>query len=279
MAEISQTEGRRAFGSDPEAYHKARPGYPERVFDLLRDRCGIGLGARVFEVGPGTGIATQRLLHLGAGPLVLIEPDERLASFLTENLARNSPGIRVKVASFEQVELESSWFDAGTSASAFHWLDEMNSLHKIARTLRPGGWWAMWWNLFVGAPRDDEFYKATRPVFRGLNQSPSSGKEGRPSFALDTEMRIANLRAVGAFENIEVETIGWAASFDTARLVKLYRTFSPISRLDSGDREELLDNLAQIADKQFGGKVEIRITTPIYTAQRHRSARTSEISV
>jgi SAM-dependent methyltransferase len=267
MVEISQTEGRRAFGADPAAYHEARPGYPQRVFDILRDRCGIGVGSRVFEVGAGTGIATQKLLRLGADPLVVVEPDERLASFLAETLAQTSPSIKLMVASFEQAELQPGWFDAGTSASVFHWLDEIESLRKIACALRPGGWWAMWWNLFFGAPRDDEFYKATRSLMRGLDQSPSSGKAGRPPFALDTEMRMASLREVGAFENLEVETIDWRASFDTTRMMKLYRTFSPIGRLDTGDRERLLDNLGQIVDRQFGGEVEIRITTPIYTAQ------------
>ena len=268
MVEITQAEGKRAFGEDPAGYHEARPSYPERVFDILRDRCAVRSGSRVFEIGPGTGIASRKLLQLGANPLVLIEPDERLGKFLAETIRGNSRSIEVMTATFDQAELQADWFDVGTSASAFHWVDEITSLQKIARVLRPGGWWAMWWNLFFGAPRNDEFYMASRHFLRGLDVSPSSGRQGRPPFALDTEIRIANLRAVG-FKNIEVETIGWTVSFDTARMIKLYRTFSPISRLDPGDRERLLDNLRQIADKQFGGEVEIRITTPIYTAQLH----------
>jgi SAM-dependent methyltransferase len=272
MVEMSQIEGQRAFGADPAGYHQARPGYPDRVFDILRDRCGIKVGARVLEVGPGTGIATQKLLQLGAGPLVLVEPDERLGRFLTDTLGQTSPHIKVTVATFEQAELQSEWFDAVTSASAFHWLDEVSSLCKIARVLRPGGWWAMWWNLFFGAPRNDEFYRASRSLLRGLDHGPSSGQAGRPPFALDCGRRIANLRAVGTFENIEVETIGWTVSFDTTRVMRLYRTFSAINRLEAGEQQRLLDNLGQIADKQFGGEVEIRVTTPIYTAQRRRSA-------
>jgi SAM-dependent methyltransferase len=279
LAEISQTEGRRAFGSDPAAYHEARPGYPERVFDILRNRCEIGPGSRVFEVGAGTGIASQRLFHLGADPLVLVEPDQRLAKFLSETLSGNSPTIKLIVTSFEQAELQCEWFDAGTSASAFHWLDEVGSLRKIARTLRPGGWWSMWWNLFFGAPRCDEFYKATRNLLTGLRTSPSSGLTGRPPFALDTEMRIANLRAAGKFENIDFETISWTMLFDTTRTMKLYRTFSPISRLDAEDQEKLLGDLGEIAERQFGGKVDICITTAIYTAKRAGEAKARHTSV
>src|SRR5215472_10064256 len=80
MAEIDRDEGRRAFGADPSGYDRARPGYPPRVYDLLRDRCRLRPGTRAFEVGPGTGQATRHLLRLGASPLVAVEPDERLAA-------------------------------------------------------------------------------------------------------------------------------------------------------------------------------------------------------
>ncbi len=266
MVEITQVEGKRAFGADPAGYHEARPGYPEKVFDILRDRCGIRSGSRVFEVGPGTGIASQKILQLGANPLVLIEPDERLGNFLADTIGRTSPSVELAITTFEQAQLPTGWFDLGASASAFHWLDEMTSLRKISRILRPGGWWAMWWNLFFGAPRDDEFYKASHHFLDGLDLSPSSGREGRPAFALDTETRIDNLR-LGKFENIEVESVRWSVTLDTARMTKLYRTFSPISRLAAGDQQRLLDSLAQIAEKQFGGEVDIHISTPIYTAQ------------
>ena len=33
-------EARRAFGTDPENYDRARPEYPERVYDLLGSRVG-----------------------------------------------------------------------------------------------------------------------------------------------------------------------------------------------------------------------------------------------
>ena len=45
----------------------------------LCGRCGLAHGA-------GTGTATRRLLDLGANPLVAIEPDARLATFLRETV-------------------------------------------------------------------------------------------------------------------------------------------------------------------------------------------------
>ena len=76
---IAREEGRRVFGTDPETYDRARPGHAERVYEILVERCGLGPGTSVLEVGPGTGQATRRLLELGADPLVAIEPNEDLA--------------------------------------------------------------------------------------------------------------------------------------------------------------------------------------------------------
>jgi hypothetical protein len=270
MSRIDRVEGRRAFGSDPDCYHDARPGYPEGVFEILQQRCGLLPGLPTFEIGPGTGLSTRRLIELGSSPLVAVEPDERLADFLSRTLGSTTAALDVRVAPFECANLPANWFGLGTSASAFHWLEEINSLTKIARILREGGWWAMWWNLFFDGSRTDEFQKATRILFDNLDHSPSWGLDGSPSFALDTDSRIASLRAVKAFENIRFDSISWTVLFDTARVTRLYSTFSPISRLKPEERQRLLYRLGQIADKQFGGKVELGITTPIYTAQRRR---------
>jgi SAM-dependent methyltransferase len=269
MGTIDRVEGRHAFGSDPAAYHDARPAYPERVFEILQQRCGLRPGCRTFEIGPGTGICTRRLLELGASPAVVVEPDARLADFLTKTLEPLS-SVDVRVATFERVRLPFDWFDLGASASAFHWLDERKSLHKVAQALRDGGWWAMWWNLFFPDSTTDEFHRATRFLFDNLDRSPSWGVDGRPSFALDSEARIANLRVLNRFENVQVDVIRWTVVLDTQRVMRLYATFSPISRLRPEKRQRLLDNLAQVSDKQFGGQVEFPITTPIYTAQRQR---------
>jgi SAM-dependent methyltransferase len=268
MGTIDRSEGQRAFGSDPAGYHDARPAYPERVFDILQQRCGLGTNCRTFEIGSGTGLCTQRLIEFGASPVVAVEPDERLADFLVRTLGASAPALDVRTVTFESVDLPLSSFDLGTSASAFHWVDEAKSLSKIALVLREGGWWAMWWNLFFDGSRSDEFHKVTRTLLEGLDRGPYQGSDGSPSFALDTNARIANLRAVKAFENIYVETMSWTVVFDTERVLRLYSTFSPITRLTLERRERLLSDLGHIAEREFGGQVELAITTPIYIAQR-----------
>ena len=71
--ELGRAEGRRLFGLDPQAYEAGRPDYPQAVYQSLVHRCGLAAGARVLEIGPGTGLVTQRLLAEGA-KVVAVEP-------------------------------------------------------------------------------------------------------------------------------------------------------------------------------------------------------------
>jgi len=98
MGEIDRIERRRAFGLDPIGYDRSRPEYPPEIYQLLEEeRCGLRHGVRVFEIGPGTGLATKRLLDLGANPLLVVEPVERLANYLKIVLGEASKCVEVKV--------------------------------------------------------------------------------------------------------------------------------------------------------------------------------------
>jgi SAM-dependent methyltransferase len=265
MAQIPITAGRRFFGDDPDAYAAARPDYPEALYQRLVERCGLRPGAAVFEIGPGTGIATRRLLALGASPLVAIEPDDRLAAHLRATSA--DLRLRIDETSFEETILAPEAFDLGFAATSFHWLEQASALAKVHAALKPGGWWAMAWHNFGAGPDKDPFQEATDHLFVETPESPSHGKAGRPPFSLDEEARLGDLAAAG-FEGGEVEIWRWTAIYETARVAALYRTFSPIQALAPERREALLADLARIADEQFGGRVERPFTSVLYTARR-----------
>jgi len=268
VVEISRDEGRRTFGADPRAYHQARPEYPPEVFEILVHRCGLRPGLATLEIGPGTGLATRHLLRLGAYPLILVEPDPRLAEFLTGHLELARRNVDLRVETFEHAPLPRRAFGLVCAASSFHWLDEIVALEKVGEILHPGGWWAVWWNSYGDPRRPDAFREATQEVFRDLDNSPASGYDGRPPFALDHDRRVERIRSVGAFTEIRSETFRRRVLFTSAELRALYATFAPLARQPPDDRSKRLDLLARIADEQFGGRVEREVLTPLYTAQR-----------
>lgn len=125
----------------------------------------------------------------------------------------------------------------------------------------------MWWNNYGDPDRDDPFHDATNHLLSSLAESPSQGEPGRPPFALDAEAREADLAAAG-FTNVAHDLMHWTLTMDTPRARALYATYGSISRLNAGERESLLDQIARVANEQFGGRVERKMITPIYTAQK-----------
>lgn len=259
---ISLQFGRRAFGADPGGYHAARPAYPDWVFEILRDCCCLKQGTATFEIGAGTGIATRQLLDFGANPLVAVEPDDRLAAFLRDS--NPDKALKVVVSSFEDASLNEADFDLGISATAFHWLSEDLALAKVAKLLRPGGWWAMVWNEFGDPNRADPFHEATKSLLEG-ERSPSAG-DSNLSFSLDVKARLGAIERVGAFGVVEHRTSSWSLVLDPDQIVALYATYSNINIRP--DRESVLAELGRIARVEFNGVVTRNMITSLYIAQR-----------
>ncbi|MBV9903342.1 MAG: methyltransferase domain-containing protein [Alphaproteobacteria bacterium] len=255
LRDLTAAEGRSAFGADAANYDAARPPYP----DWLYERLSVKPGTQAFEIGPGTGQATGRLLAAGAR-VTAVEPDARLAEYL---LRKFSGGVRTVNAPFEDAMLPDGMFDIGAAATSFHWMEQRPALAKVARLLKPGGMWAMWWNVFGDPDRADPFHEATNTVLNG-----ERGSHGSYSFALDTEGRLADLRSVAALTDIAVEIRKWTLVLTTAEMRRLYASFSQFSSVSLDEKEGILDALAEIAEREFGGRVERNMCTALYTARR-----------
>ncbi|HEY5072895.1 MAG TPA: class I SAM-dependent methyltransferase [Caulobacteraceae bacterium] len=264
-ARLERIAGRGLFGADPAAYDRARPDYPRWVFDALRARCGLAQGARVLEIGAGTGKATGALLARGADPLVAVEPDPRLAAFLRTRFAGHA--VSVIAEPFETAELGGRQFDLAVCATAFHWLDEDASLARIADLLRPGGWWAALWNVFGDPERDDAFHDATLALLAPLPplRSPSAGEGGLP-FALDEQRRRRALARAAAFEPAWHRRRSWTLTLDPDQTVALYATYSNIAARP--DRVEVLAELRRIAAEGFPRGVTRNMITSLFLARR-----------
>lgn len=153
----SHRDRRALFGSDVAAYDAGRPSYPERVYELLRERCGLGPGTRVVEMGPGTGQATRPLLDAGAR-VTAVELSADLACRLRANCGDGE--LEVKVGAFEDIDFVPGSVDLVVSATAFHWVPPDTGLRRCADVLRNDGSLALWWNVYGDPSRHDPFHEA-----------------------------------------------------------------------------------------------------------------------
>jgi SAM-dependent methyltransferase len=263
------------FGRDPAAYNRFRLPYPDRVYEILTARCGLRRGASVFEIGPGTGIATRELLRRGAQPMTLIEHDPRLARFVLRSLGSYRPRVEIRVEAFEHSHLPAGAFDLGVAATSFHWLPERLSLRRVARALRPGGWWAAWNNHHGDPYRPSPFHRALQPLYRELSHNRGftpGGGQLRSSATRHRRDRLRALRSIGRFDRISGEDIRWQVTLTSARARALWGTFSEIVTLPPRTRTRFLTGVERVADEQFSGKVTFPMLTPMYTARRIEDA-------
>nr|WP_030761962.1 class I SAM-dependent methyltransferase [Streptomyces sp. NRRL F-2664] len=137
------TESRaRSFSSAAARYAANRPSYPPELFDALTELAGFPLaGARVADVGAGTGIATSLLEARGAR-VVGVEPGEGMAA----EFRRRNPRTPLVRADGNQLPLASGCLDLLTYAQSWHWTDPDRAVPEALRVLRPGGALAVWHN-------------------------------------------------------------------------------------------------------------------------------------
>lgn len=135
-----------SFNAAAAQYAANRPSYPPVLFSTIEEITGRPLaGARVADVGAGTGIATTLLRERGA-EVIAVEPGDGMAAEFSHAL----PEVPIVRGDGNALPLAGLSCDLVTYAQAWHWTDTSRSVPEALRVLRPGGALALWWN--VGAP-------------------------------------------------------------------------------------------------------------------------------
>ncbi|MFE6621968.1 class I SAM-dependent methyltransferase [Streptomyces sp. NPDC057740] len=142
MTAPSHTDRARSFNAAAAQYAANRPSYPPALFDAIEELAGRSLtGARVVDVGAGTGIGTAVLRGRGADVLA-VEPGDGMAA----QFRLNHPDIPIVRGNGNALPLATASVDFVTYAQAWHWTDPTHSAPEALRVLRPGGALALWWN-------------------------------------------------------------------------------------------------------------------------------------
>ncbi|WP_250402256.1 class I SAM-dependent methyltransferase [Streptomyces cellostaticus] len=131
-----------SFNAAAAQYAANRPSYPPALLDAVEELAGRPLaGARVVDVGAGTGIATALLRARGADVLA-VEPGEGMAA----EFRRVLPDVPIVRGDGNALPVADAHADLLTYAQAWHWTDPARAVPEALRVLRPGGALALWWN-------------------------------------------------------------------------------------------------------------------------------------
>jgi SAM-dependent methyltransferase len=125
-------------------YAKARPGYPTELVGFLVGSGALFPGARVVDIGAGTGLSTE--LFLGGGYRVTaVEPNAEMRA-AAERRFSSEPGFTSVDGRAESTGLPAGSADLAVAAQAFHWFDAAATRAELRRILVPPHRVALIWN-------------------------------------------------------------------------------------------------------------------------------------
>ena len=255
---------RSTFNDVASLYDEVRPGYPERLFDDLASLSDTGAGAKVLEIGCGTGQATLPLARRGYR-LLGVELGANLAAMARTKLA-DYPYARVLACSFEEWPPEEGAFNLVVSATAFHWIDPQVRYRKSAQALRPDGSLALIWNRADPEGSSEGFLEALEDVHR--REAPVLAPERRPP-RLDWDAdKAGEIERSGFFERPEERVYRFGVAHDAGSYLRLLGTYSSHRSLDEETRRRLFAAVGRLIDEEYGGRVTQGYRSELYVCRK-----------
>lgn len=290
---------RQTFDADALKYDRARPGYPDEVFDRIEaagaldgssfdasslDGASLGVGRAVLEIGSGTGQATRSMAARGWN-VTAVELGEELARVGRANAAQysslNSPRVgkvRVIAGDIETVErsvvmqadlLAANGFDAVVAFTCFHWLNPSTRAGLVASYLRPGGVASIVDTHHVANPPGDpseSFFVASQAMH--AHYMPEARADDWLLAADEVAPRIGSLEHQDLTPLDEHRIVGDIA-YSADAYIDLLGTYSGHLALDEADRVNLFAEIRDSINNDYGGKITKRYLYTVSLASKN----------
>lgn len=251
---------RSIFDLAASEYDAARPSYPSALYEELEKQTGPLAGRLVLDWGAGTGIASRQLAAHGA-TVVSFDIGEQM---LRRALAR-SPQAHCVLGNGNHMPVRSATADLITFAQSWHWFDQRIGAAQVARVLKPGGFWAAWWNR---AKADDEQW------FADYQRLVSASCPGYRWQHLKDEWLAPDwsdlvVTADGRVEAAGTTVVQWIRRVSATDWITDERSKSYFIELEPAVRESVLDQVAAIISSQFpDGQMEVGYITTLVLARK-----------
>jgi SAM-dependent methyltransferase len=250
------------FDLEALRYERARPRYPEVLFDRLMVESGVSAGMRALEIGPGTGQATEPLARRGLqicaielGPNLAAETRCRLAPY---------PDVEVIAGNFEELPLPAATFDLVYAATALHWISEPLRFSKPHPLLKLGGHLGLIHTEPVSDGEGDRFARASQPIYKRFSDEPDAPDYVPPNL---NEI-VPTILNPTLFVPVCFAVFPVQIEYTSAHYVDLLRTFSPTIAMPLERRERFLSAIADLIDREFHRTIIRRVAFTLLVARR-----------
>ena len=251
---------RATFDDSPDLYDQARVVPPPQLFDDLVALAELEPGARLVEIGCGTGQATLPLAERGF-EIVGVELGAGLAEVARRKLAP-FPRVTVVVSSFEAWDAGGDRFDAVVAFNSFHWVDPAVRFAKSAEVLRARGVLVVVGMRFVAHADADPVWTALQEDYEAV-----AGFVEPRVHVDDLADRSAEFEAGGLFRVVASRRYLLDVTFDVDGFVALLETSSWHRQLDDGVRRELFARIRGRIESRPGGTIAPSMAAVLYVAR------------
>lgn len=246
------------FGRAPDLYDAGRLPTSAAASGWIVERAGLRAGARVLEVGAGSGQLTGRLLAAGLRPTCL-EPSAALGAMLT---ARYGGMLDVQPVGFEAYTRTGPGrrYAAVLAANSWHWVDPAAGYAGARRVLSPGGALGIVYSVSVAEP-------AAQRVVDDILAGRGIGELARPAGFLDAADAalddVCDAVEGGGFSVLARTTATDEHRLDAAAYGRLVASYGPSIARGAGAAGALADALAA-ALARVRGEDPVRVTDRTY---------------
>lgn len=254
---------RSTFDRVATLYDRSRPTYPPELFTDVVALTGLPDGARILEIGCGTGQATLPLAERGYR-ITAVELGANLARIARQNLAR-FPHVTVDNAAFEEWPLPDEPFDLAFAAASFHWLDHGVAVPKVARALRAGGHVAVAGGGHVEGGTT-EFFTRVQACYEAHMPGTRPGLRLQPAEEISPD--VPAISNSGLFGEPQHRRYVWLRDFTAATYMDELNTYSGHIVLSEENRRALLDCVRRMIDEEYGGRITKAYLTDLFVAPR-----------
>lgn len=257
---LDERSARSVFDAAAAEYDAARPSYPEALFDQVEAEAGPLAGRLVLDWGAGTGISSRQLAGRGAR-VVLLDIGEQMLRYARVRAPRS----RCVLAHGSHMPVRAASADLTTFAQSFHWFEQPAALAEIARVLRPGGYWAAWWNR---ARADGSgWFERYQDVL--VDNCPGYSWRHLRDEGMAPDWTDPAVRAAGVLAPAAPVVVPWTRKITAGQWLTDERSKSYIIALEPDARESVLSELAAIIAGEFpAGQLVVPYVTTLLMARK-----------
>jgi len=238
------------FDRAAELYHRARPDYPDELYDELVAATELSPGAHLLEVGSATGKATLPLARRGFR-ITCLEPGAALAAAARRNLQAFE--VDVVQTRFEDWTPPPDPYAMVFAATSWHWVDPTVRYQKAADVLAPGGHLAVWGAGHVLPYDGDPFFEELQDIYDEIGESlPPDRVLPRPQELADDRDEI---ESSGLFDVVTIGQYDWETVYDADGYIDLLNTFSGHIAMQEWQRDRLYGEIRRRLSQRPDGRL------------------------